>query len=413
MASSLPDSPSLERLKADARHLQREVRTGDAQAIALVRSLHPTADTVLRQRGTFPLHAAQLSVARKFGFDGWPALVHYLAVAAQLSRDPGGVAENSLDPADRFCALACLRYADTDGPQRWQAAAEVLAQEQGVVASSVWAASAACDPEAIRSHLDRDWGLARRPGGPFDWPPLLYLSYSRVPVPRTEEELVAAATALLEAGADPDSGYLWRGLSSPFTALTGAFGHGEQGPRRLPAHQHAHALARLLLDAGADPNDSQTLYNRMFTPADDHLELLLGYGLGGPATGPWARRLGQAMETPEQMLRRQVQWAADHGFTERLGLLSRYGVDVAGVPVVTWRVPDDPDIKVGGRTALHEAAWDGDLDRIRALLAAGAEPTVRDDEHAGTPLDWAEYAFQEDAARLLRQVAPRTDDGVG
>ena len=34
--------------------------------------------------------------------------------------------------------------------------------------------------------------------------------------------------------------------------------------RQQPPHPECDALARLLLDAGADPNDSQTLYNRHF-----------------------------------------------------------------------------------------------------------------------------------------------------
>src|SRR4029453_10357084 len=66
---------------------------------------------------------------------------------------------------------------------------------------------------------------------------------------------------------------------SPFTAVTGGLGEGENGVN-TPPHQHALALARLLLEAGADPNHSQTLYNRQWSPADDHLELLGEDGLG-------------------------------------------------------------------------------------------------------------------------------------
>jgi ankyrin repeat protein len=107
------------------------------------------------------------------------------------------------------------------------------------------------------------------------------------------------------------------------------------------------------------------------------------------------------------MLDRQVRWAAEHGFTDRLELLARHGVDVSGVRFRDPHVlPDDPSAKVDGRTPLHEAAWDGDLDRIRALLAAGADATVTDDVHGGTPLDWAEYAYQAEAAALLRQHQP-------
>ena len=70
MASTLPTNPSLDKLRVEARKLQR------ANGIAL--------------------HAAQLTVARRYGFTGWPALVHYLRLAADLSVDPGAVDDDTL-----------------------------------------------------------------------------------------------------------------------------------------------------------------------------------------------------------------------------------------------------------------------------------------------------------------------------
>ena len=77
------------------------------------------------------------------------------------------------------------------------------------------------------------------------------------------------------------------GLPSPFTVLTGVFAEGELGPVRQPRHPCAQPLARLLLTAGADANDAQALYNRMFEPGNDHLELLFEFGLGQDTGGPW------------------------------------------------------------------------------------------------------------------------------
>ena len=109
--------------------------------------------------------------------------------------------------------------------------------------------------------------------------------------------------------------------------LTLCFGEGEAGPGRQPRHPACDDLALLLLARGADPNDAQTLYNRMFGRDDGHLRILLaaglGHGGGGVAVAP--ARLGEALESPLDMVQRQVDWARDRGFTERLELLAAHG----------------------------------------------------------------------------------------
>ena len=136
------------------------------------------------------------------------------------------------------------------------------------------------------------------------------------------------ARLLLQHGADPDAGYLWDGMdNSPFTALTGVFGGGEDAINQ-PPHEQCAELARVLLDAGADPNDPQTLYNRQFEPANDHLLLLFEYGLGQPHRSLWAKRLGPTFPEPAEMLHDQLLFAAHYDFLERVELLVEHGVDV-------------------------------------------------------------------------------------
>lgn len=73
----LPGNPSLESLKNQARALQRRVRAADPQAIATVRELHPrfalASDDPAELAG-FPLTAAQLVIARQYGFASWAGL---------------------------------------------------------------------------------------------------------------------------------------------------------------------------------------------------------------------------------------------------------------------------------------------------------------------------------------------------
>lgn len=193
------------------------------------------------------------------------------------------------------------------------------------------------------------------------------------------------AEILLKAGADPHAGFLWQGLTSPFTALTGAFGGGEQDQ---PAHPDAVPLARRLLVAGADPNDNQTLYNRMFRPPNDHLELLFSFGLGEDGPSPWRDRLGPyAYPSPTAMLGEQLRWAADHGYTDRVRLLLGRGVDPDTLgyhPNYGSQSAYALAVRAGHgeiATALLDAgASGGDVDEVDAFLGrcvAGEEAVVR------------------------------------
>jgi hypothetical protein len=141
----------------------------------------------------------------------------------------------------------------------------------------------------------------------------------------------------------------------------------------------------------------------MFRPDDSRLELLFAHGLSDAGPSPWERRLGEAMETRPQMWRRQLEWAAEHGFGARLDLLARHGIDVSGVDLAPPSMPEDVNARdESGATPLHHAAWDGDPGLIERLLAAGADPTITDTRFDTTPLGWAEHAYQSEAADLLR-----------
>ena len=231
------------------------------------------------------------------------------------------------DPVGSFLRLACLTYED-DQPGRWAGAHRILMEHPRIAEGNVHVAAVAADTAALQGILDADPAAARREGGPYRWEPLFCLAYARHDPAISASGVIGAARLLLEAGADPNDGYLWHGLPTPFTVLTGVFGEGELGPVRQPRHPHSLALARLLLEAGADPNDGQALYNRMFEPGNDHLELLLEFGLGTGDGGPWHRRLGAALDTPAEMVRGELAWAITHGMTERVRLLVSHGIDI-------------------------------------------------------------------------------------
>jgi ankyrin repeat protein len=340
---SLPDDPSLAHLRGQARSLQRAANAGDPVARQRILAHRQGHD------GDVPLSLAQLALAREYGFASWPRLRHHLDVIARYRRDP------EPDGDDPFCRLACLNYTQ-DGPDRW-AQARALRPK---VPESIWAAAVASDPAAVKGFLAADVTLARAEGGPYRLTALAYLAYSRLDPEVHEDQVLDTARILLRAGADPNAGYLWRGLTTPFTVLTGVLGEGEQGPRHQPRHPHWYALARLLLQAGADPNDGQGLYNRMFVPGTEHLELLLEFGLGRGSGGPWRARLGDALETPERMLRQQLSWALRNHHADRVRLLAEHGVDV--------RAPF-----ADGRTPAEVAALAGDPEAVAILVDRGVE----------------------------------------
>ena len=259
--------------------------------------------------------------------------------------------------ADTFLRLSCLSYYD-DEPERWEEARRILARAPRIAESNVYVAAATADVGALGRLLAADSAAARREGGPFQWEPLCYLAYARHDPAVSRTATLEAARLLLEAGGDPNAGYLWHGLPSPFTVLTGAFGEGELGPERQPRHPQSLPLARLLLKAGADPNDGQALYNRMFQPDNDHLVVLFEFGLGTGDGGPWRRRLGDALDSPAEMVRGQLAWAITHGMTERVHLLVEHGVD--------------PSVPMHGVSATSMAATTGHSDLVDYLVAHGA-----------------------------------------
>ena len=157
----------------------------------------------------FTLADAQLVLARSHGFASWPRLRDYLRRSEGLRRDPTAIDDTELDDvialdargdegdvrriARAVPALACLRYDGADDPDRWARAAELVQRHPDLPRRDLFVAATLADPASLRTHLEADPGAAVRSGGPFGWPPLLYLAYSRVPQRRSARQCAAAA----------------------------------------------------------------------------------------------------------------------------------------------------------------------------------------------------------------------------
>ena len=372
----LPSRPNLEHLKGQARTLQRQVRAGEKVALDTVRAFHPRPG-VAESAATFPLADAQLVLARQYGFPSWPALRRHLDIVERYARYPheDGRATGSGSPADDLLRLGCLLYGGDDTLRHAEARA-LLERQPDLAGASIHTAAAVGDIAAARRFLDEDPACANRAGGPFDWEPLLYLAYSRIDSDASGHDPLTVARLLLDAGADPNAGYLWDG-NYPFTALTGALGGGEDKTNQ-PPHRHALALARLLLEAGADPNDSQALYNRQFDPDPSHLQLLIEFGLGAGQGGPWHTRLRSSHGTPAQLLEDQLVAAAFENRPEWARLALAAGADPDGLgtrhPLRYGLTPYEAAVRRGNREVadlLREAgATVPELDPVEEFLSA-------------------------------------------
>lgn len=380
-----------------------------------------------------------------------------------------------------FLTLCCLTYDETD-PPRPDEAAGILRDLPELTRISIFAAAGAGDVEALRDALDADPSAVNTIGGPFVWPALLYAVYSRFTSREASGTTLEAVDLLLRRGADPNARFTLNGLPVPFTALTGAFGKGEDS-KNQPPHPEALRCARLLLQAGADPNDEQSLYNLQFEPSNDHLRLLFEFGLGNQ------RGNEEDDHRITRMLGSQLLWAVEHNYVERVGLLLEHSVSPearyshrpeygsrsanvlayllgnsaicamfrsagseepllspsealmarcmldeeipaeslpeAGSPVVRQAIAEFPHavmrattlhrpmaverlVRLGfnvnfreGRTPLHQAAMEGDLDLVKRLVWLGADPDIRDSSHQSTPAGWARYFGATEVAEYL------------
>jgi ankyrin repeat protein len=149
-----------------------------------------------------------------------------------------------------------------------------------------------------------------------------------------------------------------------------------------------HAIDRLLdLGASIDAKDrwgSSPIDTMNSMPLVRHL-----IARGAAASPRDYARLGD-VDTLERLYE-------DDPSIARLDSVMLAAVDGSQYELVEWLLARgaNPNARADAQsrqTALHTAAWNGDLRMVQLLVAAGADPSLHDEEHDTTPQHWAEVA---------------------
>src|SRR6478609_5529136 len=238
----LPAHPSMEQYKKQAKELLKAYRSADVETIRRVKRHHPRFEK-LSAPGfdvtKFALTDAQLVIAREHGFESWPKFAKRIEV---INSEAAALA----NPVAAFIEAAIWHGT-------LEAAEAILAAHPEIEHNSIHVAAILGDDAAVRRFIAADPRNVTKKEAPYDGDALVYLclsKYLRMDKTRSEAFL-RTATALLDAGADPNTGFTAKDEYGDFeTALYGAAG---------VAH-HAE-LTRLLLERGADPNDNETFYH--------------------------------------------------------------------------------------------------------------------------------------------------------
>ena len=273
MTRRITPQTTLDNLKKEAKRWLKELRASEADARARFVRAYPNAP---QNPG---LRDVQHAIAREFELTGWPALKQALENRPAI--------EASTEDAQSRLVAQFIEYACPDHHVRGRpahriarhAAKRLIEQHPEIARDSIYTAvicgeidevdrilrdrpQAASEKSAIASKDRSDGGVTEdifKDIGPKGWEPLLYLCFTRLPLQKANDNAIAIARMLLDNGANPNSFFM--AGNSRYTPLVGVIGEGEED---RPPHPQREALARLLLERGAEPYDIQVVYNIHF-----------------------------------------------------------------------------------------------------------------------------------------------------
>ena len=353
--TQLPASPDLSHLKKQAKHLLRGALAGEPNALQRFVDTLPAVRAIgvdALAHHELKLHDAQSVISREYGFLSWTELKRYVEWKKHTEK------------TERLKRWLGWTYHGNKRERRL--AVRMLREEPQLFRGDGWLACAIGDAMAVEAAIahDKDWVNSR--GGPLGMPPMIAATHSKLILegdPATgfetgfEKGLLASANLLLQHGANVNSSWTnSRFPDCPLSALYGAAGL-----------NHNAAMTRLLLEAGADPNDNESLYHSLESPDPACTHLLLAANARVAGTNAIGRVL-------------------DYDKLELLQLLLERGGDAREQP---W---------------IHSAITRGrSIDHVRTLVNAGAD--LHSTDKGGTTVyALAKSLGRTDVLELLREA---------
>ncbi|HEY7233828.1 MAG TPA: ankyrin repeat domain-containing protein [Gemmatimonadaceae bacterium] len=381
-SKTLPPRPNLAQLKRQANELHKLQREKKLSAAARIIANHPayksrSPQSVLDEK--LPLADVQLVIAREYGFESWAALKHVVEAKSRVAK---------FKPHPQFGeAVAALRAGDLE---RLRALLDA-------------------HPELVNARTNLEPPYHYFTGATL----LHHIAWNPsqdVPVP---PNIVDIARLLLDRGADVDALTLGRSIgttmgliitsrmaseanaSGPLMDLLLSRGAtldlgnsdsvipdwGKQNPLDVALSNYGYRAAEKMIALGAKPDIcSAAALGRLdlvrgFFDADGHLTSL-------------PRRDGALLSE-----------------RDAIGLAMLFAYVNHHAEVVDFLLEKDGNWNMTGvnnGTAMHRAAWSGDLPMVKRLVAKGADFSNRENPFSSTPLSWAQHNKQTAVFEWLR-----------
>lgn len=358
----LPQRPHLGHLKKQAKELLDGYRQIDGAALDRMRAALPAAtgrDEAAIVAMNLRLHDAQSCIAREYGFVSWAQLKDYVeAQAAAVVVDNGTLLRRWM----------LWTFGAGYQPAKPQLAARMLREHPQLLDGNPALACAVGDLASVRRTIADGAQWARTRSSTAAMSPLHCACFSGlIRLPEYAQGIRDCVALLLTAGSDPRDTTVDPAFpDDPLSALYGAAGR-----------NHDPDLTGMLLDAGADPNDGESLYHAAEATDSACVRLLLEAGARVSGSNALMRSLD--FERP-QTLRLMLAHGGDPNEAGPLGCPLTHAI----------RRRRSPEI-------------------VRILLDAGANPASRDAQGVSA-YRLARRMGLSEVAELLRNAGEVAED---